>query len=247
MSFFRDLLSRMRGTEDKFGPPCDELSPSPQAGLVSLSFLRYSRDFYDAYEDIQEMASGQRHDLDKAVLFESMAFFMFILDFDLFHSSQQDKVNDYIFLLCEKLVVHAYSGYQGTSFGSPQQIHETIQHRHRRYSEFLRERGTQEITALFSGWHNPVINCMEAARGSSIISPEDAPIVIGDIFEKVAVSQALATAYLSTVCPFHFGLLDVFRNNEDFLGLPEHEVKKRLAHGVVAAVEHAEACGRVRD
>jgi hypothetical protein len=235
MNFFHNLLSRFRGDESNPVLPRNDLSPPPQAELVSSSFLRYSRDFYDAYEDIQELVSGQHHDLDNAVLFESMSFFMFILDFDLFHSNQHEKVNDYIFLLCEKLVVQAYSGYQVTSFGSPQLIHESIQHRIQHYSESLQKKGAQKLSSLFSGWHNPVTNFMEAARGSDIISTENAPLVIGNIFEKVSASKALVTAYISTVCPFHFGLRELFRDNENFLVMSEQEVHNRLSRGAAEA------------
>ena len=237
MSFLRDLLSRFRGNPGNSGTSQQEGPPSPQAALVSSAFLRHSRDFYDSYEDIQEQIAGEHHDLDKAVLFESMAFFLFILDFDLFHSEQTEKTNDYIFLVCERLVIHAYTGYQGTHFGSPEQIHNSIQHRIRKYAESLRDKNLQDPAALLTGWHNPIVNNMEAARDADTIGPEDAPLIIGDAFDRAKANMALSAACLATVCPFHFGLQELFRGNQDFLRLSEEEGRDRLSRGASKAQE----------
>ena len=222
-------MHRNSRTSDRRGPPCS------QAALVCSAFLRHSRDFYDYYEDIQEQIERQHRDPDKAVLFESMAFFLFILDFDLFHSEQTDKTNDYVFLLCERLVVHPYTGHKGVRFGSPQQIHDSIQHRLRAYAEFLRGLERQDPVAFFVGCHNPVVSNMQAARGADSIRAQDFPIVIGDGFAELGSAAALTVAYKATVCPFHFGLQELFRGNEDFLGLPEEEVRHRLSRGASRA------------
>ena len=205
--------------------------PPPQADLVSSALLRYSRDFYDRYEDIRESITGQHQVLDEAVLFESMAFFMFILDFSLFHSEQSDGTSDYIYEICEGLAVCLCTEHPENAFGSPQQIRESVRHRVREYAEFMRDNGNQNPVVFFTGTYSPLYNFMMASREADSISPENAPIVIEDIFVHIATREAWGQACLEIVGPFFIGLHKLFGDNQNFLALPEAEVERRLSIG----------------
>lgn len=157
-------------SKEPFSRPDDSKEGAAGERLKQLEpvvdiFLRFSRDFYDAYESIWEQLEGKHRELDKASLFEAMTFFVFLVDFHLFCSKQSQKTDDYLYHNCEGLILTAFDFY-----GTRDTLQKVIRARIAKYGEHVRSSDRRDPIDFFFTWCNPVINNMEYFRGGNAMS-----------------------------------------------------------------------------
>ena len=234
MEFLRKLFGAAKPTPKRANDQDEPYRPPEQIHTITTSFLQSSRAFYECYEHIREELTGDRRELDASALWESMAFFLFVVDVELHFSGQTKEANDKLFYACHSYLLTVA---ESQSLGTREAAHEAFMSRMRRYGAFIRSdecNPRNEVLGMFAdAFCSPVVNLMDVFRGRKevTVDAENAPMMIRDMFQRVAEHPMFLGAFFEAVAPFQLGLRHILRGNSSFLLLSPDEIDRRIRRG----------------